>query len=90
MHLLKKLRTIFKIPKGKARPSRELRLDFALQERADNTWPVTTGIFLRQAIEEQENQLPYWRLIDDCHPVVKKLELNPEEIRRLRVLEGLE
>ena len=65
-----------------------MRLDLAIEEGADNTCPVTTGIFLRQVIEEQGNQLPYWRIIDDRHPVVKKLDLSPEMIRKLRVLKG--
>ena len=67
-----------------------MRLDLAIEDGADNTCPVTTGIFLRQVIEEQGNRLPYWRIIDDRHPVVKKLDLNPEMIGKLRVLEGLE
>ena len=78
------------IPKGKSRTPKEMRIDLALEEGADNTCPVTTGIFFRQAIEEHGNHLPYWRLIDDRHPVVKKLKLNAEEIKKLRFLEGLE
>lgn len=34
-------------------------------------------------------KLPYWRLIDERHPVTKKLHLNPEKIRALRAAEGL-
>lgn len=78
------------IPKGQSRTSKEMRLDLAREAGADNTCPVTTGIFLRQAIEKQSDQLPYWRLIDDGHPVVKKLGLDPEEIRKVRAAEGLE
>ena len=78
------------IPKGRSRTPKEMRIDLAVEEGADNTCPVTTGIFLRQAIEEHGNQLPYWRLIDDRHPVIKKLQLNAEEIKKLRFLEGLD
>ena len=60
-----------------------MRLDLAIEEGADNTCPVTTGIFLRQVIEEQGNQLPYWRIIDDRHPVVKKLDLSPESVHNV-------
>ncbi len=77
------------IPKGKSKTLKEMRLDLAIQEGADSSCPVTTGIFLRQAIEKHGSQIPYWRVIDDCHPVVKKLNLNPERIKKLRVLEGL-
>lgn len=33
------------IPKDKSRTSKEMRLDLAIEEGADNTCPVTTGIF---------------------------------------------
>jgi len=77
------------IPRGHAKTLKEMRLDLALAEGADNTCAVTTGIFLRQAIESQGDKLPYCRLIDERHPVIKKLHLNPEKIRALRAAEGL-
>ena len=79
---------ITKIPKGQFRTSKEMRLDLAKEAGADNTCPVSTGIFLRKAIEAHKDEIPYWRLIDKHHPVVKKLNLDPQEIEYMRNLEG--
>ena len=62
---------IKKIPKGKTKTLKEMRLDLAIAEGADNTCPLTTGIFLRNVIEDNGNQIPYWRIIDSRHPLVK-------------------
>ena len=78
---------ITKIPKGQFRTSKEMRLDLAKEAGADNTCPVSTGIFLRKAIEAHKDEIPYWRLIDEHHPVVKKLNLDPQEIEYMRNLE---
>ena len=77
------------IPRGHAKTSKEMRLDLALAEGADNTCPVTTGSFLRQAIESQADKLPYWRLLYVRHPVINTLHLNPEKVRALRAAERL-
>ena len=62
-----------------------MRIDLALEEEANNTCLVTTDIFSKTTIKEQGNQSPYWRLVDDRHPVVKKLQLNVEEIKNKAV-----
>ena len=69
---------IFKIPKGSYLSIKELRRGLALKAGADNTCPVTTGIFLRMAIEQHKDDenFPYWRVVDEKHPVVKKLNLD--------------
>ena len=82
---------IFKIPKGSYLSIKELRLGLALKAGADNTCPVTTGIFLRMAIEQHKDDenFPYWRVVDEKHPVVKKLNLDGNRIKMRRVDEGI-
>ena len=46
---------IFTIPQGSYLSSKELRRELALKAGADNTCPVTTGIFLRMAIEQHKD-----------------------------------
>ena len=81
---------IKKIPEGASKTSKEMRLDLAKEMDADNSCPVSTGIFLRKAIEEHGKEIPFWRLIDENHPVVKKLNLDPQEIKYMRNLEGID
>ena len=73
---------IKKIPEGRQKTAKEIG--------ADNSCPVSTGIFIRKAIEEHGKEIPYWRLIDENHPVVKKLNLDPQELKYLRNLEGID
>jgi hypothetical protein len=82
---------IFKIPKGSYINTKELRRELALKAGADNTCPVTTGIFLRMAIEQHKDDenFPYWRVVDEKHPVVKKLNLDGNRIKMRRVDEGI-
>ena len=82
---------IFKIPKGSYLNTKELRRELALRAGADNTCPVTTGIFLRMAIEQHKDDenFPYWRVVDEKHPVVKKLNLDGNRIKMRRVDEGI-
>jgi len=82
---------IFKIPKGSYLSIKELRRELALKAGADNTCPVTTGIFLRMAIEQNKDDVkfPYWRVIDEKHAVVKKLKLDENQIKKRRVDEGI-
>ena len=63
----------------------------ALKAGADNTCPVTTGIFLRMAIEQHKDDVtfPYSRVVDEKHPVVKKLNLDENQIKKRRVDEGI-
>ena len=81
---------IKKIPEGTSKTSKEMRLDLAKEMDADNSCPVSTGIFLRKAIEEHGKEIPFWRLIDENHPVVKKLNLDPQELKYIRNLEGID
>ena len=82
---------IFKIPKGSYLSIKELRRGLALKAGADNTCPVTTGIFLRMAIEQHKDDenFPYWRVVDEKHPVVKKLNLDGNRIKMRRVDDGI-
>ena len=82
---------IFTIPKGSYLSIKELRRGLALKAGADNTCPVTTGIFLRMAIEQHKDDenFPYWRVVDEKHPVVKKLNLDGNQIKMRRVDEGI-
>ena len=68
--------------------TQRLEEEFTNHPDADDTCPVSTGIFLRKAIEAHKDEIPYWRLIDEHHPVVKKLNLDPQEIEYMRNLEG--
>ena len=81
---------IKKIPEGRQKTAKEMRLDLAKETGADNSCPVSTGIFIRKAIEEHGKEIPYWRLIDENHPVVNKLKLDPRELKYLRNLEGID
>ena len=58
---------------------------------ADNTCPVTTGIFLRIVIEQNKDDVKfiYWRVIGEKHPLVKKLKLDENQIKKRRVDEGI-
>ena len=82
---------IFAIPKGSFFSIKELRRKLAQKVGADNTCPVTTGIFLRIAIEQNMGDVnfPYWRVIDENHPVVKKLNLDGNQIKNRRIDEGI-
>ena len=75
---------IFSVPHGSLISVKEMRFQLANSCGADNTCPVTTGIFLKMAIEQyKENpHFPYWRVIDHTHPVVKKLNLNENTIKK--------
>ena len=82
---------IFAIPKGSFFTIKELRRGLALKAVADKTCSVTTGIFLRMAIEQNKDvvNFPYWRVIDEKHPVLKKLNLDRKLIKKRRVDEGI-
>ena len=82
---------IYAIPKGSFFTIKEIRRGLALKAGADKTCPVTTGIFLRMAIEQNKDDVnfPYWRVIDEKHPLVKKLNLDRNLIQKRRVDEGI-
>ena len=77
---------IKKIPKGKKKTVFEMRNALAKKAKANKTCPVSTGIFLRIAIEASlEDQrkkklkkpnLPFWRIIDEKTAVAKKLSIS--------------
>ena len=82
------------LPCGTIRTPKEMRADLALQAGAEVTCPVSTGIFLRLAIEDvlkmfsiEESPLPFWRVVDEKHAVLKKLGLLPDTIAKMRHLE---
>ena len=81
---------IINIPRGTSKSIKEMRLDIANTKGADNTCPVTTGIFLRMVIEDNIENFPYWRIIDQNHSLVTKLNLNKEFIINQRSLESIE
>ncbi len=86
---------ISRIPVGTTITLKEMRHALAKEKGADNTCPVTTGIFLRIAIEEvldvfkvDDAPIPFWRVIDEKHPILKKLGIAPSEITRMRQKEA--
>lgn len=86
---------IAQIPKGETRTPKQMRFDLAHEKGADNSCPVSTGIFLRMAIEEalnpaslEDTPLPFWRLVDEAHPVLKKLAIPADIITKMRALEA--
>ena len=71
---------IAEIPYGTEKSVMLMRRELAENSNADNTCPLTCGIFLRIAIEasfEQSNgakpDLPFWRVIDRNSSLIKKL-----------------
>ena len=81
----------FTIPKGSYLSIKELRKELALKAGADNTCPLTTGIFLKMAIQQNKDDVnfPYCRVVYEKHPVVKKLNLDKNQIKKRRVDEGI-
>ena len=87
---------IAKIPNGTEKSMKLMRLELAENANADNTCPLTCGIFLRIAIEaslEQSNgakpDLPFWRVIDRNSSLIKKLPISEKYLTELRTSEGL-
>jgi hypothetical protein len=81
---------IKKIPKGKNVTVQTMRKDLAIENRADYTCPVTTGIFLRIVAEAnfekfiQANSLkgitPFWRVVEPNSTLSKKLSFGQDFI----------
>lgn len=90
---------IRQIPKGSATNLLTMRRDLAHDFKADHTCPVTTGIFLRivaEAAYEQVQQgralsriTPFWRLIDEKSPLLKKFSFGGDFVLQQRKKEGL-
>lgn len=74
---------INQISKGKSVSIKTMRKDLAIENNADNTCPLTTGLFLRFVAEKNYedftngvavNKLtPFWRVVDPKLPLLKKL-----------------
>jgi hypothetical protein len=87
------------IPKGKKVTIQTMRKDLALENSADYTCPVTTGIFLRIVAEasferyQQTNSLkgitPFWRVIDPNSTLSKKLTFGQDFIIRQQKAENI-
>ena len=87
---------IAKIPYGTEKSVKLIRLELAENANADNTCPLTCGIFLRIAIEqslEQSNgakpDLLFWRVIDRNGSLIKKLPISEKYLTELKSSEGL-
>ena len=72
---------IAKIPYGTEKSVKLMRLELAENANADNTCPLTCGIFLRIAIEASIEQsdgakpyLPFWRVIGRNNSLKKKYQ----------------
>ena len=86
-----------KIPYGTEKSVELMRRELAENANADNTCPLTYGIFLRIAIEasiEQSNgakpDLPFWRVIDRNSSLIKKLPISEKYLTELRTSESLQ
>lgn len=90
---------INQIPKGKKVTTQTMRKDLALENKADYTCPVTTGIFLRIVAEasfekyQQTNSLkritPFWRIIEPNSPLAKKLSFGQDFLVEQRTKEHI-
>lgn len=77
---------INQVPKGKSVSIKTMRKDLALQNHADNSCPLTTGIFLRIVAEKNFedfqngktlNKLtPFWRVVEPKSSLMKKLSFD--------------
>ena len=90
---------IKQIPKGKNVTVQTMRKDLAIENRADYTCPVTTGIFLRIVAEanfekyQQANSLkditPFWRVVEPNSTLSKKLTFGQDFIINQREAEKI-
>ena len=90
---------INEIPEGVSVNLKTMRLDLALEHQADNSCPVTTGIFLRIVSEvatekfnktnKTDNITPFWRVVDSRMPIAKKLSCGLDFIKTQREKEGI-
>ena len=80
------------IPYGTFKTVNNMRIELAKQKNANNTCHLTTGIFLRVAIEysiEEKNIIPYWRIINIKLPIAKKLSCGLDFIEKKQNEEGI-
>jgi hypothetical protein len=88
------------IPKGKETTMAQMRKDLAAEYHADKTCPLTSGIFLRIVAEAAHEELaqgkpiskitPYWRIINEKSPAVKKLTVGIKFLKEQRKKEKLD
>lgn len=91
---------IKQIPKGKNVTVQTMRKDLAIENRADYTCPVTTGIFLRIVAEanyekyQQANSLkgitPFWRVVEPNSTLSKKLTFGQDFVTKQRQAEDID
>jgi len=82
------------IPRGATREVSDMRREFAAQNHADLTCPLTSGIFLRivaqAAIDEMnagappERVTPFWRIVAPDAPIAAKLSCPRNFIAAMR------
>ena len=82
------------IPYGKSTELSAMRNDLAIEYQADNTCPVTIGIFLRIVSEASYEELksgkgieevtPFWRIVNPKSKLANKLECGAEFINKQR------
>jgi alkylated DNA nucleotide flippase Atl1 len=87
------------IPKGQSKTIKQLRMDLAKNYQADNTCPLTTGIFLRIVAEYAYEQIkngvppdevaPFWRVIDSKSRLSRTLSFGYTMISEWRQREGI-
>jgi hypothetical protein len=90
---------IRKIPEGKTIMVKTMRKDIAIENKADYTCPVTTGIFLRVVAEANfekyiqssslKNITPFWRIIEPNSTLSKKLSFGQDFIISQRSAENI-
>jgi hypothetical protein len=88
------------IPRGHHTSLQQMRKDLAAEFGAENTCPVTSGIFLRIVSELAYEQYqhgtplqkitPFWRMIDKKAPLAKKLSFGYDFVAEQRQKEGLD
>lgn len=88
------------IPKGKSVTLVAMRRDLAFQYGADNTCPLTTGIFLRIVSEAAHEEFrkgtplskitPFWRVVETRSPMNKKLTFGTLFVASQRKRENLD
>lgn len=87
------------IPRGVEVDIKRMRIDLAIEHKAENSCPVTTSIFLRivseVAIENHQQGkpldkiTPFWRVINTKMPIAKKLSCGVNFITQQRKKENL-
>lgn len=90
---------INQIDKGKSVSTQTMRKDLAIENKADYTCPVTTGIFLRIVAEagfekyQQTKSLkgvtPFWRVVEPNSALAKKLTFGQDFLIEQRTKEKI-